>query len=113
MCIRDRAYFLLVPTVSILEVGSLAFWVFVLLILFGAVVESARGIALSTCVTLLVPEPRRANVNGLVGMVSGLGFAITSVFSGLAVGQLGMMWTMVIAATLTVVSLVHLITRCV
>ncbi len=104
------AYFLLVPTVSILEVGSLAFWVFVLLILFGAVVESARGIALSTCVTLLVPEPRRANVNGLVGMVSGLGFAITSVFSGLAVGQLGMMWTMVIAATLTVVSLVHLIT---
>lgn len=103
-------YFLVVPTSSLLQVGSLAFWAFVLLILFGAIVESARGIALSTCVTLLVPEERRANMNGLVGMVSGLGFAITSVFSGLAVGQLGMLWTMAIAVGFTVVSLLHLLT---
>jgi DHA3 family multidrug efflux protein-like MFS transporter len=84
--------------------------VFVLLILVGAIVESARGIALSTCVTLLVPEDRRANMNGLVGMVNGLGFAITSVFSGLAIGQLGMMWTLAIAVGLTLVSLLHLLT---
>jgi len=104
------AFFLLVPTSELLVIGSLSFWIFVLLILLGAIVESARGIALSTCVTLLVPEERRANMNGLVGMVSGLGFAITSVFSGLAVGQLGMMWTMAIAVALTVVSLLHLLT---
>ncbi len=104
------AFFLLVPTTDLLVIGSLPFWVFVLLILAGAIVESARGIALSTCVTLLVPEGRRANMNGLVGMVSGLGFAITSVFSGLAVGQLGMTWTMAIAVALTVVSLLHLLT---
>lgn len=103
-------YFLLVPTSSLLVIGSLQFWVFVLLILVGAIVESARGIALSTCVTLLVPEERRANMNGLVGMVSGLGFAITSVFSGLAVGQLGMMWTIAIAVGLTVISLLHILT---
>lgn len=103
-------YFLLVPTSSLLVIGSLEFWVFVLLILVGAIVESARGIALSTCVTLLVPEERRANMNGLVGMVSGLGFAITSVFSGLAIGQLGMLWTMVIAVALTALSLLHLLT---
>jgi DHA3 family multidrug efflux protein-like MFS transporter len=103
-------FFLLVPTSSLLVIGSPAFWVFVLLILVGAIVESARGIALSTCVTLLVPEDRRANMNGLVGMVNGLGFAITSVFSGLAVGQLGMLWTMAIAVGLTVVSLLHLLT---
>jgi DHA3 family multidrug efflux protein-like MFS transporter len=103
------AFFLAVPTSSLLVIGSLPFWVFVLLILLGAIVESARGIALSTCVTLLVPEQRRANMNGLVGMVSGLGFAITSVFSGLAVGQLGMMWTMAIAVALTLVSLLHLL----
>ena len=103
-------FFLVVPTSSLLVIGSVAFWAFVLLILLGAIVESARGIALSTCVTLLVPEEKRANMNGLVGMVSGLGFAITSVFSGLAVGQLGMMWTMAIAVTLTAVSLLHLLT---
>ena len=43
-------------------------------------------------------------------MVNGLGFAITSVFSGLAVGQLGMRWTLVIAVALTAVSLAHLLT---
>jgi MFS transporter, DHA3 family, multidrug efflux protein len=43
-------------------------------------------------------------------MVNGLGFAITSVFSGLAVGRLGMTWTMAIAVALTVVSLLHLLT---
>jgi len=103
-------YFLVVPTSAILTVGSAAFWGFVLIILFGAVVESARGIALSTCVTLLIPTEKRANINGLVGMVGGFGFAITSVFSGLAVGQLGMTWAVVIAASLTVVSLLHLLT---
>lgn len=103
-------FFLVTPTRSLLEIGSLSFWVFVLLILVGAIVESARGITLSTCVTLLVPEERRANMNGLVGMVNGLGFAITSVFSGLAVGRLGMTWTMAIAVALTVVSLLHLLT---
>lgn len=103
-------YFLVVPTAAILTVGSFAFWAFILLILLGAVVESARGIALSTCVTLLIPPEKRANINGLVGMVNGFGFAITSVFSGLAIGQLGMTWTMVIAAALTIVSLLHLLT---
>lgn len=104
------AYFLLVPAALLLEIGSLAFWVFLLIILVGAIVESARGIALSTCVTLLVPEERRANMNGLVGMTNGLGFAITSVFSGLSIGLLGMTWTMAIAVALTVVSLLHLFT---
>lgn len=38
---------------------SWAFWLFVLLVLLGAVAESARGIAFqSTCVTLLVPGAR-------------------------------------------------------
>jgi MFS transporter, DHA3 family, multidrug efflux protein len=103
-------FFLLVPTDQILTVGSLAFWVFGALVLIGAVVESARGITLSTCVTLLVPEAERPNMNGLVGMVNGLGFAITSVFSGLAVGQLGMLPSIMIAVGLTVASLLHLFT---
>ena len=61
---------------------------------FGAVVENMRNIALSTTVTLLVPEERHANANGLVGTVQGLAFTVTSVFSGLSIGLLGMGWTL-------------------
>ena len=55
-------------------------------ILVGGVVESLRNIALSTTVTLLVPEDGRDKANGLVGTVQGIAFMITSVFSGLSVG---------------------------
>ncbi|HML50353.1 MAG TPA: MFS transporter [Propionicimonas sp.] len=103
-------FFLLVPTEHILSVGGVAFWMFSSLVLIGAVVESARAITLSTCVTLLVDEPDRAKANGQVGMVNGLGFAITSVFSGLAVGLLGMQVTIWIAVGLTIASLLHLLT---
>lgn len=84
------------------------FWVFVAIILMGAVVENMRNIALSTTVTLLVPKERRPNANGLVGTVSGIGFIVTSVFSGLAIGLLGMGWTLAIAIALTAVALVHI-----
>ena len=40
--------------------------------------------------TLLVPEDGRDRANGLVGTANGVAFAITSVFSGLAIGLLGM-----------------------
>ena len=59
--------------------------------------------------TLLVPVERHANANGLVGTVQGVAFMVTSVFSGLAIGLLGMGWTLVIAIVLTVAALVHLL----
>ena len=43
---------------------------------------------MSTAVTLLVPEDQRDRASGLVGTVFGVSFTITSVLSGLAVGQL-------------------------
>src|SRR5690606_17616655 len=64
--------------------------------------------ALSTTVTLLVPAERRDRANGLVGAVQGLAFMVTSVFSGLSIGLLGMGWTVVIAIAATGVALVHL-----
>ena len=67
-----------------------------------------RNIALSTTVTLLVPEDGRDKANGLVGTVQGIAFMITSVFSGLSVGLLGMGWTLAIAIALTGASLLHL-----
>lgn len=101
--------FLLLPERTLLDLGAPWFWVFSVIILVGAVVEHMRNIALSTTVTILVPDERRANANGLVGTVQGLAFIVTSVFSGLSVGLLGMGWTLVVAVALTAATLVHLL----
>ncbi|WP_307861990.1 MFS transporter [Nocardioides sp. SYSU D00065] len=89
--------------------GSAWFWLFSAVILVGGVVESLRNIALSTTVTLLVPEDGRDKANGLVGTVQGIAFMITSVFSGLSVGLVGMGWTLAVAIALTGASLLHLL----
>lgn len=102
--------YLSVPDAVLLDVAGPWFWVFSLVMLAGAVVEQLRGIALSTTVSLLVPGPRRANANGLVGTVQGLGFLVTSVFSGLAIGYLGMGWSILIAVVCIGLSLAHLLT---
>lgn len=100
--------YLMLPAESLLDIASPLFWLFIGVILIGAVVENMRNIALSTTVTLLVPKDKRANANGLVGTVSGIGFIITSVFSGLAIGLLGMGWTLAIAIALTALGLLHM-----
>lgn len=88
---------------------SIAFWLFGMIILVGGVVENMRNIALSTTVTLLVPKDDRAKANGMVGAVQGVAFLVTSVFSGLSIGFLGMGWTLAIAITLTAVAFIHLL----
>lgn len=101
--------YLLQPESALVDLSGPWFWVFAGVILFGSVVEHMRNIALSTTVTLLVPVERHANANGMVGTVQGLAFIVTSVFSGLAIGLLGMGWTLAIAIALTLVALVHLL----
>lgn len=103
------AMFMLVPEAEMLSLTGIWFWLFALVILIGAVVEQLRNIALSTTVTLLVPADRRVNANGLVGTVQGLAFMITSVFSGLAIGFLGMGGTIIIALVACGAVLVHLL----
>ncbi len=100
--------FFSVPGETLLNLGGPWFWVFILVLLAGCVVELLRSLALSTTVTLLVPEPKHANANGLVGTVQGLSFIVTSVFSGISIGFLGMGMTMLIALVLTAVPIVHL-----
>ncbi len=104
------AVFATVPPQALVDIGGAWFWVFAVLILAGGVAGQLRGIALATTVTLLVPEDRRDRANGLVGTVQGLAHVVTSVFSGLSVGLVGMAGTMVIALGLTAVALGHLLT---
>jgi DHA3 family multidrug efflux protein-like MFS transporter len=103
------AIYLAVPESALLDWGGLWFWAFAGVILIGGVVENLRNIALSTTVTLLVPADRRDRANGLVGAVQGIAFMVTSVFSGLSIGLLGMGWTIAIAIAATGVALVHLL----
>jgi len=104
------ATFVLVDADDLLRLTSPGFWVLVATTLLGSVAGQTRGIALSTCVTLLVPEHSRDRANGMVGTVTGLSFAITSVFSGLVIGQLGMGWAYYLSLGLTFVALGHVLT---
>ena len=104
------AMFMLLGDDVVSDLGAPWFWTFAVIILVGAVVEHMRNIALSTVVTILVPDERRANANGLVGTVQGVAFIVTAVVSGLSVGFLGMGWTLAIAVALTAATLVHLLT---
>lgn len=105
----DAALFFAIGETGIIDLGRPWFWIFTVVLLGGAVVEQLRGIALSTTVTLLVPDERHANANGLVGTVQGVGMIVTSVFSGLSVAFLGMGWTLVIGTGALALTLVHLL----
>ena len=104
------AVFVAVDTTDLLRLTGPWFWMLVASTLLGSVAGQMRGIALSTCVTLLVPDGQRDRANGMVGTITGVSFAITSVFSGLVIGTLGMGWAYYGALVLTAVALVHLAT---
>jgi DHA3 family multidrug efflux protein-like MFS transporter len=110
MFLLSGIMFLLTPVARILDLAQPWFWIFTLIILIGAVVENMRNIALSTTVTILIEPDRRPNANGLVGMVQGLMFIVTSLLSGLSVGLLGMGWTIAVALMLTALAFAHLLT---
>jgi MFS transporter, DHA3 family, multidrug efflux protein len=98
------------PAAAIRDLGQPAFWAFVVLVLGGAIAGNLRLVALSTTVTLLVPEEGRDRANGLVGTANGVVFAMTSVLSGFGVGVIGMGWSLAIAGLATAVVGAHLLT---
>src|SRR5687768_11789245 len=54
------------PPSAFADASSVTLWIFVVLTLVGAIVGNVRAIALSTLVTIMVPEDRRDKANGLV-----------------------------------------------
>ncbi len=100
--------FLVIDSSDLLRLRSPWFWLLVAATLLGSVAGQLRGIAMSTCVTLLVPVDHRDRANGMVGTITGASFAITSVFSGLVIGAFGMGWAYYLALALTIAALVHI-----
>jgi DHA3 family multidrug efflux protein-like MFS transporter len=98
------------PESRIADEGDWPLWLFLVLVMTGVIAGNVRMIALPTLVTALIPEPERAKANGLVGMVNGVGFVVTSAVSGFLVAWGGMQATLLFAMGLTVLAFVHLLT---
>jgi len=96
------------PAIEFTNPASITLWVFIVLALFGAIAGNLRGIALSTLVTILIPEEERDKANGLVGSANGVAFLVASILSGMAVGFLGIFWMLVCAIGLTLLVIIHL-----
>jgi DHA3 family multidrug efflux protein-like MFS transporter len=92
------------------DASSIRLWMFIVLALVGAIGGNLRAIALATLVTILVPEDGRDKANGLVGTANGVAFLGASIFSGLAVGYLGMFWELAIAIVMSLLVIAHLAT---
>ncbi|HEX5810000.1 MAG TPA: MFS transporter [Anaerolineales bacterium] len=96
------------PSEEFSDASSVRLWMFIVLALIGAIGGNLRAIALSTLVTILVPEDGRDKANGLVGTANGVSFLGASIFSGLAVGYLGMFWVLAIAIVMSLLVIAHL-----
>lgn len=103
-------YFLLMDETTLTSITNPHFWIFIILILFGVIAGNIRNIAMPTLTTILVPEDRRDKVNGLMGMVMGLSFSISSIASGLALGFAGLFWILLCGLIFSVTGLLHLST---
>jgi DHA3 family multidrug efflux protein-like MFS transporter len=102
--------FAMTPFEEFRDASSVRLWIFIVLALVGAIIGNLRGIALSTLVTILIPEGERDKANGLVGTANGVAFLGASIFSGLAVGYLGMFWVLAIAIVASILVIAHLVT---
>ncbi|MBW4622214.1 MAG: MFS transporter [Cyanosarcina radialis HA8281-LM2] len=98
------------PASAFTDDSSPMLWGFIVLALVGAIAGNIRTIALPTLVTILIPEDKRDRANGLVGTVAGVAFLAASIFSGLAIGFLGVYWMIILAIGLTLLAIVHLST---
>jgi DHA3 family multidrug efflux protein-like MFS transporter len=103
------AILLLNPTEAFANPYGWMLWLFILPIMLGVIAGNVRSIALATLVTILIPEDRRDKANGLVGMVSGIGFLTTSMISGVLVAWGGMLATLLLALVLTAIVFLHLL----
>ncbi len=97
------------PKEAFTSVTSPSLWIFIIVLLGGAVAGNIIGIAIPTLVTHLVPEDRHDKANGLFGTIMGVSFAITSVASGLALAFGGMNFVLLAACIMTLLVIFYLL----
>lgn len=97
-----------VPEAAFTNPYGVWLWALVLLVMAGVIAGNIRSIALPTLVTLLIPEDERDKANGMVGMVSGIGFLVTSAVSGFLVAWGGMELTLIVCLAGTLIALIDI-----
>lgn len=102
--------YLVTPEETLAQTASWPLWGFIVLVMLAVIFGNIRMIALSTLVTLLIPPERRDKANGLVGMVGGVGFLVTSAISGFLVAWDGIRGTLALAIGFSALAMVHLLT---
>lgn len=109
LCLYGLAWLLYSATPSqvFADAASARLWIFIILALAGAIAGNIRSIALSTLVTIVIPEAHRDRANGLVGTANGVAFLVASLLSGLVIGFLGLWWMLVLAIGLTALVIAH------
>lgn len=88
---------------------SAMLWVVIVTLMMGSVAGNLRMIALSTSVSLLFTEGKD-KANGMIGAVTGISFALTSVLSGVTMGFFGIEVALYSALIATVITLLHMFT---
>lgn len=89
---------------------SPALWGFIAIVLLAVIAGNIRMIALSTLVTVMIPAENRDKANGLVGIVAGVGFLVTSAISGFLVAWDGIRGPLALAIGFSALAFVHLLT---
>ena len=88
---------------------SAILWLVVVTLMIGSVAGNLRMIALSTSVSLLFTEGKD-KANGMIGAVTGISFALTSVLSGVTMGFFGIEVALYSAVIASAITLLHLFT---
>lgn len=98
------------PPGAMADTAGLALWGFIVLVMLAVIAGNIRMIALATLVTVLIPPDRRDRANGLVGIVGGVGFLVTSAISGFLVAWDGIRGPLALAVGFSALAIVHLLT---
>ena len=101
--------YLYTPQQNFTTVTSSSLWIFSSILLLGVIFGNIYNIAIPTLITALVKEEDHDKANGMFGTITGITFALTSVASGLVLGNLGMYWVLVLTLIFTVIPIIHLL----
>jgi DHA3 family multidrug efflux protein-like MFS transporter len=100
----------LTPPEALGETASVPLWGFIAIVLLAVIGGNIRMIALATLVTAMIPADERDKANGLVGIVGGVGFLVTSAISGFLVAWDGIRGPLALAIGFSALAFVHLLT---
>jgi MFS transporter, DHA3 family, multidrug efflux protein len=103
--VSGLALFQATPSAAFESVASVRLWIFVVILLAGALAGNIYNIAIPTLVVSLVPEDTRDRANGMFGTTTGIAFGLTSVASGVSLAFGGMAFVLLTAVIATLVAI--------